>query len=1375
MSAIVETINAAGRVFVGFSLPMLLQSGVLIGILFAVDRLLRRKVRAVFRYWMWMLVLVKLVLPVSLGSPISVGTWFGGTLTVPLQTVESGVVGEWQPQAEGLGMAERADSFALPKGYAPVRQAQGRPDDATQEPTGNVSVQPAEPVSPSVPMTTAMHDSSLTWQGLAFLAWATVAAALLLLLLQRALFVRGLTLRTDPASPELIALLEDCRRRMAVGRLIRVRVSPYATGPAVCGLVRPAILIPQGLASKLQAHELRAVLMHELAHVKRGDLWINVAQTLLQIVYFYNPLLWLANAVIRRVREQAVDETVLVALGDTADEYPQTLVNIARLALANRPALTLRLIGVVESKNALTARIKHILTHPIPKSAKLGLLGLIVVLLTAAVLLPMAKSIAPQASVVNNGPLDIRLVGICPDSSEDLYDAGGRKLDRRLGAGGVWTPSWGSDRQCRDFYFEIPNGPKQPFLMPSMRLTVAGTNFGLGGSSMSWRSSDANSINFGWSMTFDRTYPRMFHSFRWNSSIDQVDVTVEYYYGARRESLCTFTGPFTADRTVQADEGRPYSLIPKIVQTGSDRQFNFMTTQPFNSSGIAMAYDLEGRRHQLDIRGGRIDSQQGANIDYGNLGVPLDRIAMITVGEKPNEITFRNVNVHFRDHPQRTYAEFLDKMADRLGLTGLSPEQLQRVRIKTPEEAIKVIEVVRGEQNVRAVVEALKSAQFSRVPTPNAPQPFRISDADEATQEKIRRVATQWAGVAPVSQYGIQLGLLGQWPEFFDMAIKKLASVSDMNIDSVSYESAMREVAYLFVGVVHDLTPAQVQEVEQAVLTVRDGLICTLLIQCLARTDSQASVEARWELAQDDRPWIWWPALASWHSSEPQPTRRPIDERLSEAMSLRLSVVRDELKDEAVKARAAVLLRQVLTPEVSRMDSSTWRAAADRIVKNLDKVTATEIYIGYLRQLRAAMASSQGEHDGSFRINSVELAARVIRPLNAWYDRDFGGFGTEETRESSAKIRAAWASSISKFDTLIAEVVAWYDGQRKPAPLDSAFAGRVVDTAGQPIAGAQLSFIKQELYTAPQGDRVWRDTNIGMCRTDGEGHFKLLASMTDAHYTFEVNAVGFITRKPLFANRISYGRYQFRDEGTEANLIILQRPGAISGRVLGIKGAPPQNGKLDLRVHTPYSGMNDSRGVIIGADGRFTTENVPKGPGILSYVERRWIQNGQNSRVEFAGRCAVRILEADEGGYLTDLVLDLSKSVCSLEVTVLDSAGQPVKVMSFSPYARMPDGSYRDVFGTQEAASDGVYRFNGLPPGAWRIKVEDRQNASNTIDVQLSPQAVARYRITLNQNNGQNSVQGRTSMPAEPSLVRQEISGRVVDPNGKPVSGAQVG
>ena len=65
---------------------------------------------------------------------------------------------------------------------------------------------------------------------------------------------------------------------------------------------------------------------------------------------------------IRRIREQAVDEMVQVAMGNKAQDYPETLVNVAKLAF-ERPALALRFIGVVESRSQLQTRIKKMLKH----------------------------------------------------------------------------------------------------------------------------------------------------------------------------------------------------------------------------------------------------------------------------------------------------------------------------------------------------------------------------------------------------------------------------------------------------------------------------------------------------------------------------------------------------------------------------------------------------------------------------------------------------------------------------------------------------------------------------------------------------------------------------------------------------------------------------------------------------------------------------------------------------------------------------------------------------------------------------------------------------------------------------------------------------
>lgn len=378
MNTIVQLLNTAGRAFVEFAVPMLIQSSLLVVILLAVDGILRKRVRAVFRYWIWMLVLVKLVLPTSLWSPVSVGTWFGDKIEVSTTAL--------------LETPEPSPAESRPVSPSSlVTNLLSRPQRVFVESAAPASAPPAETANQPAPVDRS-SVLSLQWQGFVLLLWSAIVMALLLLLAQRTFFVCGLVAQADEASQALQRELDLCRRQMGLRWPSAIRSSPNAASPAVCGLWRPVILVPQNLAARLHGADLQAVLYHELAHVQRGDLWVNLAQTLLQILYFYHPLLWLANTIIRRIREQAVDETVLVALGEEAPQYPQTLVNVAKLAFMRPPALSLRLIGVVESKSALTSRIKHILNRPIPTTARLGLVGLAAIAVVAAVLLPMAAA-----------------------------------------------------------------------------------------------------------------------------------------------------------------------------------------------------------------------------------------------------------------------------------------------------------------------------------------------------------------------------------------------------------------------------------------------------------------------------------------------------------------------------------------------------------------------------------------------------------------------------------------------------------------------------------------------------------------------------------------------------------------------------------------------------------------------------------------------------------------------------------------------------------------------------------------------------------------------------------------------------------------------
>ncbi|MCP4612020.1 MAG: PDZ domain-containing protein [Planctomycetes bacterium] len=378
-------LNSLGQGFWDYAADIFIQASVLIILLLIIDFLLRKRIRAVFRYCLWMLVFIKLILPASFSLPTGIGSWMGDYFPNEVS------MAKWIPQTEeivptNLNIHQRSNLLQ------PV---------VTNETAVSNIFQGYIPLEIPMMNETAAAGTELeaiSWQGLLFSGWLIGMLVLLALLVKRIYFVRGMIAQSKPANERLQKMLDECRCRIGIRQNIELRLSGNMHSPAVCGLFKPIILTPAVLLKKLSQKKLKTVLIHELAHIKRDDIWVNLLQTILQIVHFYNPFLWIANAMVNRAREQAVDEMVLVTLNPETKNYSNMLIDIAEMAFW-KPKFGVRLIGVVESKKALERRINHMLNRPVPKSSKLGNLGLIAIVIIGAVILPMGHNPAEQTAL----------------------------------------------------------------------------------------------------------------------------------------------------------------------------------------------------------------------------------------------------------------------------------------------------------------------------------------------------------------------------------------------------------------------------------------------------------------------------------------------------------------------------------------------------------------------------------------------------------------------------------------------------------------------------------------------------------------------------------------------------------------------------------------------------------------------------------------------------------------------------------------------------------------------------------------------------------------------------------------------------------------
>ncbi len=401
LDRMIALLNDCGAACWQFGSAMFVQTCVLVTVLLFVDLCLRNRVRPVFRYWMWSLVLVKLLLPVTLGSPASIAYWLtesqptdsAADTASAVDTSIAGSSSRSETSPTTITDSTPAEPFLVPPEFQPEELI----SDATPPAIADTIVTSVPPSSvernaASVPRQQLQPTAWL------FLGWLTAAMSLCVVVAWRAVQIRRLIHRAAAAPAELENLLQDCCSRLGIRQhRVQLRVTDELSSPGICGLRKPTILLPRHLLDQLDTEQFRLVLVHEVTHWRRFDLHLNCLQTLLQIIYFYNPLVWVANAILRRLREQAVDDAVLVAFSSQTQRYSTTLLDIASMMRRPAPA-ALQLIEIVESRKLLVQRIRRMVSLPIPKSAGLGVLGVMTIVLIGVLLLPMSGAERSQAA-----------------------------------------------------------------------------------------------------------------------------------------------------------------------------------------------------------------------------------------------------------------------------------------------------------------------------------------------------------------------------------------------------------------------------------------------------------------------------------------------------------------------------------------------------------------------------------------------------------------------------------------------------------------------------------------------------------------------------------------------------------------------------------------------------------------------------------------------------------------------------------------------------------------------------------------------------------------------------------------------------------------
>jgi bla regulator protein BlaR1 len=223
-------------------------------------------------------------------------------------------------------------ALALPAVGLPILPADINRDQAvaTQvQRSGTVKAASSAGVNATLPASNEIGGTT-SWQASTLLLglWSVGVLLTAAIGVRRWRLTRGVLTRGVPASHAVEAVATEIASCLSLERVPRIRLSTDVQTPFVAGLVRPIVVLPTDRFAALSTDEQHMVLCHELAHVKRADLWIGCVPAIAERLFFFHPLVHLATREYALWRESACDLTVLERLGAAPEKYARLLLTL---------------------------------------------------------------------------------------------------------------------------------------------------------------------------------------------------------------------------------------------------------------------------------------------------------------------------------------------------------------------------------------------------------------------------------------------------------------------------------------------------------------------------------------------------------------------------------------------------------------------------------------------------------------------------------------------------------------------------------------------------------------------------------------------------------------------------------------------------------------------------------------------------------------------------------------------------------------------------------------------------------------------------------------------------------------------------------------
>jgi beta-lactamase regulating signal transducer with metallopeptidase domain len=353
------------------------KASVLVIIILLIKLLFKDKISARIQYLLWLVVVVRLILPWTPQSPYSIYNLFqNGNNKLPKISYTMPLDKSITPRPNEVVSDETKETAIA---VTPTSNFTDNKNTIAELPTLNYFI--------SEPWT--MEKSFIV-------VWLLGVFVLMIIsFVRNRVFARKLNAK-QVTKEEMNLTFKTCKDKLRVQANIPLLQTDKVTSPSLYGVFRPMLLLPEQVQNKLSSKQLAYVFVHELVHFKHKDIFVNWVIHFLVILHWFNPLIWYVNYKMREDQELACDEFALSYIGtEEASDYGLTLITL--LESYSKTKGYVSLASISGSKSQIKRRLKMLRKA----SFKWSLLALVVVFVISFVALTNAKTNDSAKSLPN--------------------------------------------------------------------------------------------------------------------------------------------------------------------------------------------------------------------------------------------------------------------------------------------------------------------------------------------------------------------------------------------------------------------------------------------------------------------------------------------------------------------------------------------------------------------------------------------------------------------------------------------------------------------------------------------------------------------------------------------------------------------------------------------------------------------------------------------------------------------------------------------------------------------------------------------------------------------------------------------------------------